>query len=237
MSMVALQASIGAVNDLVDAVADAGRKPDKPIPAGLVSRKEAHLVAALGAGTGVVLAGLSGPALALLAIVILAVGYGYDVLAKGTPWSWLPFAIGIPLLPVFGWIGAAGRLPAAFGILVPAAVAAGAGLAIANARADLERDLDAGLDSVAIRLGPGRAWAIETTLLLGVIAVAVASIGARSGVSIGLVAVIGTASVVVAGLAYGRRGSPARRERGWEVEAIGVALLAVAWWVGFGAFA
>ena len=32
--------------------------------------------------------------------------------AKGTAWSWLPFAVGIPLLPVYGWLGAAGALPA-----------------------------------------------------------------------------------------------------------------------------
>ena len=32
VSMVLLQASVGALNDLVDAPSDAGRKPGKPIP-------------------------------------------------------------------------------------------------------------------------------------------------------------------------------------------------------------
>ena len=32
VSMTALQASIGALNDLVDAPSDRGRKPGKPIP-------------------------------------------------------------------------------------------------------------------------------------------------------------------------------------------------------------
>ena len=43
--MTALQASIGSLNDVVDAPRDAGHKPGKPIPAGLVS-------AAIGAGRG-----------------------------------------------------------------------------------------------------------------------------------------------------------------------------------------
>lgn len=235
--MVALQASIGTLNDLIDAPADAGRKPGKPIPRGLVTPAQAWLVLGFAAGLGVVLAGVSGPGMALIALAILAVGFGYDVLAKGTPWSWLPFAIGIPLLPVFGWYGVDGTLPRAFAILVPAAVAAGASLAIANARADLEGDIDAGSDSVAIRLGLDRAWRIEAALLGGVTGVALGSVWLWRGSSIELAATIGASAVVVAGLLIGRRGaSPAWRERAWEVEAVGVALLAAAWLAGYGGF-
>lgn len=234
-SMVALQASIGALNDLVDARIDAGRKPGKPIPAGIVSVTVARLIAVLAAGGGLLLAAGSGPGLLALAIVVLAVGYGYDLLAKGTAWSWLPFAIGIPLLPVFGWFGVAGRVPPAFGVLLPAAVAAGAGLAIANARADWERDMDAALDSVAIRLGLGRAWAVEAALLGAVVLVAIGSVLQRGGASGSLVPIVGAAAVIGAGLAWGRDGSAKRRERAWEVESIGVALLAAAWLAGYGA--
>ena len=39
VSMTALQASIGILNDVVDAPRDAGRKPSKPIPAGLVDAR------------------------------------------------------------------------------------------------------------------------------------------------------------------------------------------------------
>jgi 4-hydroxybenzoate polyprenyltransferase len=235
-SMVALQASIGALNDLVDVGADAGRKPGKPIPAGLVSTAEARLVVLLAAGGGLLLAGVSGPALLGLAVVVLVVGYGYDLIAKGTPWSWLPFAIGIPLLPVFAWLGVTGTLPPAFGVLLPAAAAAGAGLAIANARADLERDLDAGHDSVAIRLGVGRAWGVEAALLGAVALVAIGSLMVRGVASGALAATVGAAVVVVAGLAWGRDGSAKRRERGWEVESLGIALLGAAWLAGYGGF-
>ena len=235
-SMVALQASIGALNDIVDAGSDTDRKPGKPIPAGLVSRTQARFVVLLAAGVGLLLAVVSGPALLGLAIVVLAVGYGYDLHAKGTPWSWLPFAIGIPLLPVFGWLGVTGSLPPSFGVLLPAAVAAGAGLAIGNARADRERDLDAGLDSVAIRLGLGRAWGVEAALLGAVAVVALGSLLVRGTASGALASTVGAAAIVAAGLAWGRDGSAERRERGWELESIGVALLAAAWLAGYGGF-
>jgi geranylgeranylglycerol-phosphate geranylgeranyltransferase len=235
--MVALQASIGALNDLIDAPADAGRKPGKPIPRGLVTPTEARLLVGLAAGLGVVLAGLSGPGLALLALLILTVGFGYDLRAKGTAWSWVPFAVGIPLLPVFGWYGVTGSLPPAFAILVPTAVAAGTALAIANARADLERDVEAGSDSVAIRLGLSRAWMVEAALLGSVTVVAIGSVWLWRGWAIEPAATIGAGAIVGAGLLIGRSGaSPARRERAWEVEAIGVALLGAAWLAGSGGF-
>ena len=48
--MTALQVSIGALNDIHDAPDDAGRKPGKPIPAGLVSVPSAWAVVVGGRG-------------------------------------------------------------------------------------------------------------------------------------------------------------------------------------------
>ena len=67
-----------------------------------------------GLGGWLLLATPSGPGLLLVAGFGLAVGYAYDLVAKGTAWSWLPFALGLPLLPLFGWYGATGGLPAAW---------------------------------------------------------------------------------------------------------------------------
>ena len=53
--MTALQASIGALNDIHDAPDDAGHKPGKPIPAGLVSVPAAWAVVVMGAALGIVL--------------------------------------------------------------------------------------------------------------------------------------------------------------------------------------
>ena len=231
-SMTALQVSIGTLNDIVDAPRDAGHKPGKPIPAGLVTPGSARTVMVGAAAVGGLLAVPSGPATVGLAFAILVIGYGYDLVAKGTAWSWLPFAVGIPLLPVFGWLGVTGDLPRAFAVLVPVAVAAGAALAIANASADSERDAAAGTDSVAVRLGPRRAWAVSSGLLLAVIAAAITTLAAAGAGAPVLAAAIGAGLVICLGIVVGRDAGRSRRERAWELEAVGVGLLAVAWLAG-----
>ncbi len=228
VAMLALQASIGALNDLVDAPHDAGRKPGKPIPAGLVAPGLARAVAIGSAAVGIVLAAVSGPGLLLLAGVVLAIGCGYDLAAKGTAWSWLPFALGIPLLPVFGWYGAVGSLPTPFVVLVPTAMLAGAALAIANALADVHRDRAAGVGSVAIGLGP-RAWAVGAMLQAAVGFVATVSAWAADAGTPIVVTVALSSALVLVGAGLGRSRSPALLERAWEVQAVGTAVLAIGW--------
>ena len=84
--------------------------PAKPIPAGLVDAGSARVgVVVAAAGWASRSAVPSGPA------VGRARGrrprrsaMPTTCVAKGTAWSWVPFAVGIPLLPVFAWLGAAG---------------------------------------------------------------------------------------------------------------------------------
>ena len=230
LSMTALQASIGAVNDLHDAPADAGHKPGKPIPAGLVSVRAGRLVAVLAAvaGAGTALA-VGGPNLLVLAGVVLGIGLAYDLLAKGTPWSWLPFAVGIPLLPVYGWLGASGSVPDWFAVLIPAAALAGMALAIANARADHERDQAAGVASISTWLGLGPAWRVH---LVAWAAVAVLAMGSllTLGASWFWITVVGvTAGTVAAAAISGRGGDPVRRERAWQGESVAAAAGLVLW--------
>jgi geranylgeranylglycerol-phosphate geranylgeranyltransferase len=233
MSMTLLQFAIGTVNDLVDAPRDAGHKPGKPIPAGLVTVRGARVVAVGSAVAGLVLAVVGGPWLVALAAVVLAIGLAYDLWAKGTTLSWLPFALGIPLLPVYGWYGATGSLPELFLVLVPAAANAGAALAVANAMVDTERDEAAGVRSIALALGSTRAgWlvvvlnAVVAVLALGTAVV----LGAPTGwvVAILLAAVAPMAGAVLGLVAAGRPGT-SWRELAWEIQAIGTGLLAVAW--------
>ena len=230
--MTALQGSIGALNDIVDAPRDQGLKPGKPIPAGLVAKGLAWTVVAAGAALGLGLSAPSGVSTLALAVVVLAIGYGYDLVFKGTVWSWLPFAAGIPLLPVYGWLGATGGVPGLFGILLPAAVVAGAALAIANARADAERDTAAGIESAATRLGGERSWLVSAGLLAVVVVVALATLSGSSP----SVAVLGGAIVAVIviglGIAIGRSGDSRQLERAWELEAVGMGLLVAAWLAG-----
>src|SRR4051794_30758064 len=166
VSMTLLQLGIGTTNDVVDAPFDAGLKPGKPIPAGLMPREAAAALAIAWFIAGAVAAATAGVGIAGVALVVIAVGLTYDLWLKGTAWSWLPFAIGIPILPVYGWLGARGSLEPAFAVLVPAAIIAGAALAIGNSIVDIERDVAAGRTSVAARLGrPRAAWAAAGLLL------------------------------------------------------------------------
>jgi 4-hydroxybenzoate polyprenyltransferase len=239
LAMTVLQFSIGTANDVADAERDAGRT-DKPIPTGLVRRRTASWAAAGFAVVGLALTIPSGPATVAVGGLGLGVGLVYDLRFRGTAASWLPFAIGIPLLPVYAWLGATGGLPAAFVVLIPTAVVAGAGLAIANALADVELDRRAGAGSVALALGARRAWTVHAVLLGLASVVAVGSIPilagvgeraadpVRMGVGVG-VALLGAAIIAVgAGLARRARSGA----RGWEVEAVGLTAVAVGWIVG-----
>ena len=229
-SMTALQASIGALNDLVDAPTDAGHKPGKPIPAGLVAVKAARLAVAVGALVGISLAAASGPWLVGLAVVVLAIGYGYDLWAKGTAWSWLPFALGIPLLPLYGWLGATGLVATWFAALLPMAMLAGAGLAVANTRVDMDRDHAAGSGSVALALGERGSWLANAALLGAALGLAVGWLVATGQGSLATTTAMGLGSIILAlGLGLGREPDGSRRERAWQLQAVGVALVALGW--------
>ena len=232
VAMTALQAGIGAVNDVRDAPADAAGKPAKPIPSGLVARRPALAVAVAAIAVGIGLSIPSGWGTVAIALAGLGVGLAYDLWLKGTAWSWLPFAVGIPLLPVYAWYGGTGSLPPAFALLVPAAVAAGAALAIGNARADAERDAASGVESIATALGTRRAWVTQVSILAAVGAVAVASAAIVGATSAQLALVAGAALVTLVATILSRDASASARERAWEIEAVGIAALGVSWlWV------
>ena len=227
VSMTALQLGIGTLNDVVDAPADAGHKPGKPIPAGLVTEGRARSLAIGLFMLGLVLAASVSIAVAAVSVIVLGVGLAYDLRFKGTAWSWLPFAVGIPLLPVFGWLAGRGSLPGFFAILLPTAVVAGAALAIGNALVDVGRDRAAGKTSVALALGEGRAPWVVVLLVVLVWVVAVGSSGSRGLVPAVPVGLLGLPAVLAGLLA--RRSDPALRERAWRAEAISIGAAAVAW--------
>ena len=163
-------------------------------------------------------------ALAGLSVVVVGIGLAYDLRLKGTAWSWLPFAVGIPILPVYGWLGEAGSLAPAFVALVPAAVLAGAALAIGNSLVDVERDEGAGRTSVAARLGTKR----RDRGGLGVVVVADRIGGAGGGrPDRGGPAAAGLAAIAAA--LGGAAGSASRREWAWRLEAVAIGVLGVIW--------
>jgi 4-hydroxybenzoate polyprenyltransferase len=229
LAMVAMQAAIGALNDIVDVDADRGHKPGKPLVRGVVPVGLAHAIVIGGIFLGVGLSLPSGPFPAGLAIAVIVTGLAYDLRLKGTAWSWAPFAVGIPLLPVYAWAGTGSPLPEWFGVLVPAGILAGAALAIANGLADVERDTAAGVESVPSRLGRHVAWRIHVVLFAVVLVAALATIvpTARGNASL-IVTFVGGAAIA-AGIILARDEAPSRRERAWELEAIGTGILAAGW--------
>ena len=232
LATASVQFSIGTLNDVVDAHDDAATRTGKPIPEGLVSEGVAKAMAASFGLVGLVLAASAGPVLLVVAGIGLAIGLWYDLGAAGTRWSWLPLALGVPLLPVFGWYGATASLPTSFAVLVPAAALAGSALAIANAAVDVERDVSVGSTSLAVALGPRAAGALVLLLeiLVGALAVGSASGEGRAGPWLGATAA--TAAIPVAGALLGvlrARSGPGPREAAFELQAVGLGLLAVAW--------
>jgi 4-hydroxybenzoate polyprenyltransferase len=225
-SMLAIQFSIGVFNDVLDAPADAIARRSKPIADGRVAARTA-----LGVGSGcgllgLALAGLAGPATGLVACAGYGIGLAYDVRLKASPWSWLPYAAGIPLLPVFAWVGATGDLPAPILVLAGLAVLGGTSLAIANSLADAGRDAASRTRTVATALGQARALRLGAMLSLVVGAIAMISAVAVAGWIPGTWLTAAGAVALVAGIALGFRG---RLQRAWEVQAIALAILAAGW--------
>jgi 4-hydroxybenzoate polyprenyltransferase len=247
--MLALQCSIGALNDLVDAPLDARQKPRKPIPSGLVGRRPAAAVAGSGAVIGIVLSALSGPATAAVAVAGLALGYGYDLRLSRTVLSWLPLSLALPLLPIHAWLGATNEIPDGLLTLVPTAVLGGTGLALANGLVDVDRDAATGRRTIAVALGRGHAWIVQTAVLAAASALAVAlspAVPGGPGATGGALDVLralrfGGIGLGILALALGsivlRASGPGTRERGWELEALGVAALGVGWLAGTAAAA
>jgi 4-hydroxybenzoate polyprenyltransferase len=237
-SMLALQASIGALNDALDAGIDSGRKPGKPIPRGLATSTEATGIAVLALVAGLALSAPSGLPTLLVALAGVGCGYAYDVGLGRTALSWLPLVVALPLLPIHAWLGATGSLPPGLATLAPAAILAGASLAIANGIVDAERDLAGGRPTIVVRLGRSRAWLVHGALAVGLASVAV--VGAPrggttpvlGGLAVGEIAIGLGLGLVAVGAAVLRRPEAGLRERGWELEAIGVGLVGVGWLVG-----
>jgi 4-hydroxybenzoate polyprenyltransferase len=175
-AMFGAQLAIGAVNELVDADLDAVAKPEKPIPAGLVSRRGARIVTL----TGLLLMILFSFRFSLAAFLLCALGAGvgiaYSIWFKRTIWGWVPYLIALPLIPIWVWSALSSVDPGLFAIY-PIGAAAVISVQIAQSLPDLDADRDSGVRTLAVALGPGRAhlacWA--AMLLAASIAAACAS--------------------------------------------------------------
>ncbi len=148
-----VNAGIGALNDYCDRDLDARSKPSKPIVQGLVRPWPALVVAVATLATGLAATRwLPWPA-RVSAVVYAAAGIAYDLGLKSTRWSWAPFVVAFPLLPIWSWTAVRGwdrRLRWVYPVGAPLVL----GIHLANTLPDLASDRRSGVQGLAHRLGP-----------------------------------------------------------------------------------
>ena len=128
-------------------------KPSKPLVQGLVRPWQALVVGVATLATGLAATRwLPWPA-RVSAVVYAAAGVAYDLGLKCTRWSWAPFVVAFPLLPIWSWTAVRGwdrRLRWVYPVGAPLVL----GIHLANTLPDLAADRRSGVQGLAHRLGP-----------------------------------------------------------------------------------
>lgn len=173
LAMLGGQLVVGITNELVDSETDRLTKPSKPIPAGLVSRRGAVLLGAVGLAL-MLIAGSSFGALSFLLLLIgTGTGVAYSLWFKRGAFAWLPYLIALPLLPI--WVAVSlGRYEPALLMLYPLGALAVLSVQLAQSIPDIDADRAAGIDSVTTRLGETRSLWLCWGSLLASLALAIA---------------------------------------------------------------
>ena len=163
LGMLAYQFSIGIANDVVDAKDDRVAKPWKPLASGRVSRRAAVLAAACCAGVGLLVTATLPTGAWLIGVGGLLCGLLYDVHFKRTAWSWLPYSIAFPLVPVWVYV-AADAWDDFLWWVFPLGALLGLSLHAANQAPDSSSDGDAGSGGITARMGERKSRAAAIAL-------------------------------------------------------------------------
>jgi 4-hydroxybenzoate polyprenyltransferase len=231
-AMFAFQASIGALNDLVDAPHDAVASPSKPIPSGLVSLGVARAVVLAGGAVGGVLSALVSPAAAIVGLAGYACGVAYDLRLKAEGLGWVAYAAAFPLLLVYAWVGAGAGLPPDWIIVLPVAAIAGPMLHLANGLVDPDGDRRTGSRGLVVRLGTRRATVLLVLLAIAVYGLAWVLLLTRSSPVLEVVLAGLASGLAIVGIAGSASRGERRRAWGWTLQAVAIALLSVAYLAG-----
>jgi 4-hydroxybenzoate polyprenyltransferase len=157
LAMFGGQLAVGAINEIVDAPLDAQSRPSKPIPAGLVTLRGAWLMAIIGLVVMTVASLTFGIPVFLVCAFGTGVGIAYSVWFKRTIWSWVPYLVALPLLPIWVWLALSTVDPGLYAIY-PIGAAAVIAVQIAQSLPDVEADTRAHVRTLAVALGAR--WAL-----------------------------------------------------------------------------
>ena len=155
-AMLGGQLAVGAINELVDVELDRAGKPHKPIPSGLVTERGARIMAFGGLVIMTALSITFGLASFLLSALGTGTGIAYSLWFKRTIWSWVPYLIALPLLPIWVWTSLSEIDPGMFAVYPIGAMAVIA-VQLAQSLPDVEGDRAAGVRTLAVALGEDRA--------------------------------------------------------------------------------
>jgi len=223
------QLAIGAVNELVDADLDAVAKPGKPIPSGLVSHHGARIVAIVGTGLMTILSATLGLAAFALCALGTGTGIAYNFWFKRTIWSWVPYLIALPLLPIWVWTTLSTVRPGMLAIY-PIGAAAVIAVQIAQSLPDLEADAGSDVRTLAVALGPQRARRMCWGAMLGaaILATLLAPALTANAPLVWSAAVVAAALVGINALIW-RRDSRAGALACFPCTAIAAVVLGIGW--------
>jgi len=224
------QYAAGALNDVVDAPADAAAGRAKPIPTGSISAATARRLAVAAGVVSLALGLALNLATFALAVAALACAWTYDLWLKGTPASVLPFAVALPLVPL-GAYGAAGRFPPVLWWAWPIGFLGAFAVHLADALPDVETDRATGVRGLPARLGVRRSALLAAAAYVAAVALAVAS-GLAAGSRVPVLAGGGAALALGAAAALAGRGQPDHRRRAYLLLLAGILALAVGWAAG-----
>jgi 4-hydroxybenzoate polyprenyltransferase len=229
-STLLIAAAVGSMNDYCDIDLDRHAKPNKPLVRGDIRPRTALVVSCLTATVGTLLSAFFGWKTLAIALVVLGSGMVYDFWAKGTIWSWVPFAISIPALPLWAFVAADKFKPV---VLVTFPLGALVALAsnLANTLPDLDDDIRHGLRGLPHRLGLRRSIIViwcSFGAALGLLALTPMVLDSKPRVLFpGLV--LGSVLLLVMIVDYAISRSKESLKRGWYFSAILTALLGGTW--------
>jgi len=229
LTMLGIHTSIGAMNDLLDQDRDRGRV-EKPLVGGFVTAREARVTVVIAATAGFAAAMALSTTSVAIAAAGATLGYLYNAGIKRTPISFLPFALGVALIPAFAWSAAGVPLPAAIATLCLIALPGGSALALQNALADRELDKSVGANGAVVRLGRQRTIGL-IALLHGLTYLSLL-VSAPLTSSPVLLAAGGV--LLALGVTLSTRVRRDLRQRGWEVSALALASCAIAIALSYG---